>query len=431
MQSSEKFILSDFIATNEKFLRDQLPGFCTSELWRLSIDGKNQNDGPYVLDDKGILEPGFNNPGYLEGVMRAFVAANKLDKKHKLTSETIVKIHAIAIAPQERAKEDKYGKLDVFTELSPFHTSKVTFKMILEGTQAFASKEGIKEILSSHSYKEGWYKLTKRDPKLKSELILDESNFEQLNPNDEVIYTSMINHSSDGELDNCKKNFHKKIQSELNKFYHKTNELDPNSDIWMYKLIELICTLERDHYFYDGNGRTNYLLLNLLLIQNNLVPTILHDPNHIDGFSALQILNEIKKGQQEYKKFSYTRLQDEAKLSIDTGDRENISNKIKKSLSSDPEIALAQIHSTYLYVKEDHNKKFISYLCSFFQMRTSIHSLWEKSLEDVFEEKYTEFISTHPTDGMLRHIDSLKQCFLKPQLMTEDEKIIEAMELLP
>lgn len=64
-------------------------------------------------------------------------------------------------------------------------------------------------------------------------------------------------------------------------------------------------------------------------------------------------------------------------------------------------------------------------------MRTSIHSLWEKSLEDVFEEKYTEFISTHPTDGMLRHIDSLKQCFLKPQLMTEDEKIIEAMELLP
>ncbi|WP_454783338.1 hypothetical protein [Legionella sp. WA2022007384] len=54
--------------------------------------------------------------------------------------------------------------------------------------------------------------------------------------------------------------------------------------------------LEILHLYYDVNLRTNYLLMNLLLITNGIKWTILYNPNRIDLYSEEQRINEIKKG---------------------------------------------------------------------------------------------------------------------------------------
>jgi hypothetical protein len=57
-----------------------------------------------------------------------------------------------------------------------------------------------------------------------------------------------------------------------------------------------LATLDRFHVFQDGNIRTVYILLNCLLINNGLLPTLLFDPNDFDNFSPETIINEIKDG---------------------------------------------------------------------------------------------------------------------------------------
>jgi hypothetical protein len=61
-------------------------------------------------------------------------------------------------------------------------------------------------------------------------------------------------------------------------------------------IVDFIQELERIHPFYDGNGRTFYILLQRLLIQNEFLPTIMKNPNHIDGCSAEEVMLEIREG---------------------------------------------------------------------------------------------------------------------------------------
>lgn len=55
------------------------------------------------------------------------------------------------------------------------------------------------------------------------------------------------------------------------------------------------------HPFSDGNGRTISLLLNKLLLQHNLSPTIIENPTRIDGFSLNELCAEIKRGQDVFR----------------------------------------------------------------------------------------------------------------------------------
>lgn len=55
------------------------------------------------------------------------------------------------------------------------------------------------------------------------------------------------------------------------------------------------------HPFLDGNGRTMSLLLNKLLLQHNLSPTIIENPTMIDAFSVAELCEEIKKGQDVFR----------------------------------------------------------------------------------------------------------------------------------
>lgn len=68
------------------------------------------------------------------------------------------------------------------------------------------------------------------------------------------------------------------------------------------EIVNLCQQLERGHGFRDGNARTfGVLLLNQLLLENNLSPCIMLDPNHFDGLSKDELVNQILKGQAKFK----------------------------------------------------------------------------------------------------------------------------------
>ena len=70
------------------------------------------------------------------------------------------------------------------------------------------------------------------------------------------------------------------------------------------KIIELIVrfcrALEQAHLFLDGNVRTCRLLMNMLLMQNNMLPALYDNFNTLDCFSVGYLVNEVKQGQRKF-----------------------------------------------------------------------------------------------------------------------------------
>lgn len=61
--------------------------------------------------------------------------------------------------------------------------------------------------------------------------------------------------------------------------------------------------LFQHHVFDDGNTRTDvFLVMNKLLLQNGLSPSILHEPNVVAMYSLKQIVKLIRKGQTMFSK---------------------------------------------------------------------------------------------------------------------------------
>lgn len=61
-------------------------------------------------------------------------------------------------------------------------------------------------------------------------------------------------------------------------------------------IAEHVQLIERFHFFPDGNGRTSLILLQRLLLQNGFLPTMLLNPDCIDGYSLTELIKEIKNG---------------------------------------------------------------------------------------------------------------------------------------
>lgn len=59
--------------------------------------------------------------------------------------------------------------------------------------------------------------------------------------------------------------------------------------------------LEVSHLFADGNARTiGFCVVNKLLLENDLSPVILENPNRFDGYSIEELVDEIRQGQQNF-----------------------------------------------------------------------------------------------------------------------------------
>jgi len=60
--------------------------------------------------------------------------------------------------------------------------------------------------------------------------------------------------------------------------------------------------LYRSHLFDDGNTRTMlFSVMNRMLLDNGLSPTILHEPKTAGGFSLDEFIGQIREGQERFQ----------------------------------------------------------------------------------------------------------------------------------
>ena len=78
--------------------------------------------------------------------------------------------------------------------------------------------------------------------------------------------------------------------------YNSAMIMAQNSEEKLRVIVSHIQEIERIHPFTDGNGRTSYILLQRMLIQNGFLPTMMFNPNHIDGFNLDAVIDEVKQG---------------------------------------------------------------------------------------------------------------------------------------
>ena len=112
--------------------------------------------------------------------------------------------------------------------------------------------------------------------------------------------------------------------------YEREIEQSKTTDDKLTTIVVLIQKLHRYHLFKDGNGRTFcFFLLNRLLIDQGLSPTIVADPGVFTGWLPAELVQEVIKGQVEFIALCRP---EEASLS------DAIANEIKLSTDDQPEM---------------------------------------------------------------------------------------------
>ncbi|HYO16718.1 MAG TPA: Fic family protein [Thermoanaerobaculia bacterium] len=91
------------------------------------------------------------------------------------------------------------------------------------------------------------------------------------------------------------------IDSVLGGHYKSIDEAESEDDK-MEVIARTHRQLENLHPFVDYNSRTNRLVLNRLLAEQNLPPTILHNPLDVHRMSSTKWIEQIKKGQKDWMK---------------------------------------------------------------------------------------------------------------------------------
>lgn len=66
-------------------------------------------------------------------------------------------------------------------------------------------------------------------------------------------------------------------------------------------ILRLATELEQIHLFHDGNGRSVFILVNILLLQNGLDPTYPKNMCMFDANSLKTMVNEVVEGQKRFK----------------------------------------------------------------------------------------------------------------------------------
>jgi hypothetical protein len=91
-----------------------------------------------------------------------------------------------------------------------------------------------------------------------------------------------------------------KVQGVLDEYHASIKDALEEDD--KLAVIARCCQeLDQAHAFADGNIRViAFVLLNKLLIENGLSPTILLEPNRFDGYSVGELVADIKEGQQNF-----------------------------------------------------------------------------------------------------------------------------------
>lgn len=293
-----------------------------SEIWKLLIDAKDHPYGKNAYDEERTCAYNTNGStikksfpgekGYLKSMKKALEhMLNTLGQP--MTSEEYFKLHDLAISEVQDKDVNKkgYNKDQGYFYISnilPYNASETG----LREWQQKKTSVWISDILASDAiepittfFRSGIYKYNESQrPLLPLSIEYLTENFDLTINSERLIFVPNHFPSPPHLLDTVFIEYYKMID-ELNKtgtFPGCKNE-DASLEDKKLEIIARICqNLDQMHLFADGNIRTiGFLLLNKFLIENDLSPTIMYDPNMLDLRSIQKIIDEIKKGQTYFQ----------------------------------------------------------------------------------------------------------------------------------
>lgn len=257
-------------------------------MWKMVIDGRYHSKGKYICDKGGKVSEGMyaaKEPGYLKAMLGAFKYMVKTIDKKKLDENLFREFHKRALTKVGiRYKFDCTDYWGDKHEHASFPVGKSN-----------STEKGKEELFEKK--KDGWDCEKKLKP-----VIRTVSN----KPGNRLFaYESKTSKQA--------RNFAKLA---FETYYKKLEELKENGKVegsWLpedsseedkkLEIIIRICQcLDQAHTFYDGNIRTIvFLTMNKMLVENNLCPVCLWNPNCLDVMDVETLIGKIKDGQDCFK----------------------------------------------------------------------------------------------------------------------------------
>jgi|GEM_PF-1910870 len=225
----------------EDILTGTLHNFPPQELWRLFVDGYKQRNSV----EKGWEGYEKRELGCVGGMISAFSFA--LQEQRPLSLDMYENIHRICLGPTTLPKTEASSSSGVGLGLN----GNLSLKGFLE-LKADKYKDWVK-IINNDSFGKLWHVGSARGD---SRTVVQ------------------------------------KIISDYNSTLAKAGTQEEK----LKAIIEVSSDLNRFHLYEDGNGRVAIILAQRELIRNGFSPTVLDNPNQLDGFSQEELLQKFLDG---------------------------------------------------------------------------------------------------------------------------------------
>lgn len=265
------------------------------KIWRWALDGNQQNSrGAYGFE---------NEPGYMGGMFNAFTHMLKTVDE-KLTANYLRTLHDIAV-------HDVFVDISAWTNEQSLSKNKKFGNKLSKNFRDIANGFGLR--LGVNATQKGIDELIQHNLNLNERLFLIE--WANTDKDGQPIRTAAgelvpLENGYIGDVVNTPKltRDNERCAQKIIDAYHAELIAAAGDRTKKLNAIARLCRdLEAVHLFEDGNARTiGMVLLNKLLLQNDFGPVALNNPNVIDAFSVSELVEEIKKGQQDFKKYIRT-----------------------------------------------------------------------------------------------------------------------------
>lgn len=282
------FLYGGYMRLNEKVLH-YFGDYPLDRLWYLLIDYNRREElGPLGFDtserdtEQGYLSGMFKGLNYVFESIDTPLSLRYLETLHEKVIDKVTKVEVVSQGAQAHGKGFRKD------------TTPVEFGFTPTGEKQNVTEAGFIELLDHVRSGNSYFRVELNDFSR-----LDQKALESEQRSDQELYKVMM--QMGGSVSILPKGpgvLNDRISKIIENFQvSMSNPQVTSNDDKIRAIAICIHQLELTHPFDDANCRTMSLLLNKLLIQHELGPTILENPNRIDAYSIDELVDEIKKGQ--------------------------------------------------------------------------------------------------------------------------------------
>lgn len=258
-------------------------------IWKMVIDRRYHSKGKYICDTGGKISKGLSaskEPGYLKAMTNAFkYMVSTIDNK-KMDENLFREFHKRALT--KVGIKYKFDCTDYWGDKNEHASFPI-------GGKGNTNKKGKEELFEKK--KDGWDCEKELKP-----LVMRVSN----KPGNRLFaHISKTPKESENFAKLTFETYYKKLEElkENGKVEGSWIAEDSSEEDKKLEIIIRICQcLDQAHTFYDGNIRTIvFLTMNKMLVENDLCPVCMWNPNCLDVMDVETLIGKVKEGQEAFK----------------------------------------------------------------------------------------------------------------------------------